>query len=245
MPKVQLAIFVLDASGSMAANVTGYAPGTTKAWQIEEVLLKPLSEPLETAADRKLVLNNCGVIARLQHSARKDYIDMTVIRFDTGVKIETPQSITSFTLSPAGTLLTPPTPHYELNGKPFDLLDGLGGGTNITRALEVANDMKEQYIKYWTQQGPQYEPYVTVILMSDMLQTEGQPNDPLRIAATIKANQMVGGRPQTLLTCVAFGDDANEALMKQLATAPEWGIKTTKPADLRNFFLASATAQVG
>lgn len=250
MPAVQLAIFVLDASGSMGGTVSGAPPGTTKAWQIEEMLCLPLPEPLEKAEDKKAVLENCGVIARLQQSRRKDFIDLAIIRYDTKAEVvEKPQPITDWELSPPGTRLSPPTnvssPRYMLGGKPFNLLDGMGGATDIAVGLQEANRMKEAYLNLYQQQGGQYEPFVTIVLMSDMLHNEGPANAPLKVAAEIKRTVEIRGRPQVLLAAAAFGDDADLNLMQQIASGPEYAIKTTNPIELRKFFLASATAQLG
>lgn len=249
MPAVQLAIFVLDASGSMGESVGGAPAGTTKAWQIEEMLCLPLPEPLEKAEDRKAALENCGVIARLQQSRRRDFIDLAIIRYDTRVRVEIPRPIAEWELSPPGTRLNPPTdassPRYILGGKPFNLLDGMGGATDIAAGLQEANRMKEEYLKFYHQQGPQYEPFVTIILMSDMLHNEGPANAPLIIAAEIKRTVEMRGRPQVLLAAAAFGDDADLNLMQQIASGPDYAIKTPSPIELRRFFLASATAQLG
>lgn len=247
MAAVQLAIFVLDSSGSMGWS------SPTKAWQIEEMLCLPLSEPWETAEDRQAVLNNCGVIARLQHSRRKDYIDLGIIRYDTTIKIDDPRPITEWELSPPGTRLTPPSdpndtisPRYMLSGKPFNLLSGMGGGTDIAKGLQIANDMKEQYLKFYQQpENSHNEAYVSIILMSDMLNTEGTANAPLKVAAEIKRTVEMRGRPQVLLAAVAFGEDADLSLMKQIASGDEFAIKTNDPKELRDFFLRSATAQLG
>lgn len=74
MPVLQLTLLVLDVSSSMGDKVLNASNGTTKAWQIEEDICRPLMGHWETANDRRELLSpqNCGLIARLQHSQRKD-----------------------------------------------------------------------------------------------------------------------------------------------------------------------------
>lgn len=250
MPAVQLGIFVLDASGSMNDPIAGAPPGTTKAWQIEEMLCRPLPESMETAEDRKAALDNCGVIARLQESQRKDFIDLGIIRYDTHQKIyQDVRPVLEWELSPPGTKLEPPKkatdPRYHLGGQPFNLVEGMGGGTNIAVGLSEANNMTEAYLKHYAEQGSNFEPFITIILMSDLLQNVGAANEPLKIAAQIKRGVEQRGRPQVLLAAAAFGDDADLDLMKQIASGPEFAIKTTDPTELRKFFLASMISQLG
>lgn len=247
MPAVQLVILVLDASGSMSSAVKGMPSGTTKAWQIEDMLCRPLREPLEAAEDKKAVLEECGIIARLQQSRRAGNIDLAIVRYDTRVKVETPKPIVEWELSPIGTRLSPDgtMSHYILGGQPFDLLDGMGGATDIAAGLREANRMKDEYLKFYQQQGAQYEPFVTIILMSDALHNEGPANSPLTVAVEIKRTVELRGRPQVLLAAAAFGDDADLKLMQQIASDAEYSIKTLDPAELKKFFLSSATSQLG
>lgn len=247
MAAVQLAIFVLDASGSMNLEVAGAPQKTTKAWQIEEMLCLPLSEPLATASDRKAVLDTCGVMARLQNSQRADFIDVGIVRYDTRVKVyQEVRPITEWELSPPGTKLDPNQgQHYLLGGEPFDLLANMGGWTDIAAGLQEANEMKNAYIEHYQNQ-PGYEAFVTIILMSDMQPNVGAVNAPLKVAAEIKNTTITPrGREQTLLAAVAFGDDADLDLMRQIATSTDYAMKTTDPQELRNFFLKSASAQLG
>lgn len=250
MPAVQFAILVLDASGSMGEQVKGEPKGTTKAWQIEEMLCRPLPEPIETAEDKQAVLENCGFIARVQQSRRKDFIDLGIVRYDTKAEVyQDVRPIGEWELSPPATKLSPPQsasdPRYILGGQPFNLLAGKGGRTNIVKGLEEAQKMAEAYLKHWQQQGSQYEPFITIILMSDLLHNEGSPHEPVRVANEIKRNATLRGRPQVLLAGAAFGDDADLSLMQQIAAGPDYAIKTTDPRELRKFFLASASAQLG
>src|SRR4051794_36876044 len=109
MAAVQLAILVLDASGSMSDAVANTPPGTTKAWQIEEMLCLPLSAPLEPAVDRQLLRATCGFIERLKHSQHRNHIDLGIIRYDTSAEpYGKPLPVTERELSPTGTKLAPP-----------------------------------------------------------------------------------------------------------------------------------------
>ena len=252
MPAVQLGIFVLDASGSMNDPIADEPPGTTKAWQIEEMLCRPLPESMETAADRKAALNNCGIIARLQESKRRDFIDLGIIRYDTHAEVyQEVRPILEWELSPPGTKLNPPTSsstdRYMLGGEMLDLMKEMGGATNIAVGLAEANKMKDAYLKHWDEQEGNFEPYITIILMSDLLQNVGTASEPLDIAAKIKrtVNDPKRNREQVLLATAAFGDNADLELMKQIATDPKYAVKTTDPVKLREFFLKSLTIQLG
>lgn len=244
MPALQLAILVLDASGSMSVEVSGVPQGTTKAWQIEDMLLRPLPQSWETADDRRELLLNCGLIARLQHSQRKDNIDMGLIRYDNTAEVYQGniRPITDWELSQPAPQLTPPN-HYMLGGQTFDLLQGKGGGTNIVSGLEAAEFMKDEWLN--KNQTGNNECFVTILLMSDMLHNEGSPHEPVKVATRIKRNVILRERPQVLLAAAAFGDDADLSLMTQIASGQEYAVKTTDPIKLRDFFLSSLSAQQG
>lgn len=78
-----------------------------------------------------------------------------------------------------------------------------------------------------------------------MLHNEGSPHEPVKVATRIKRNVILRERPQVLLAAAAFGDDADLGLMTQIASAPEYAVKTTDPVKLRDFFLSSLSAQQG
>jgi len=246
MPYVQLAIFVLDASGSMADPVAGAPHGTTKAWQIEEMLCLPLPKPLEGVKeleDKREVLEQCGVIARLQASSYASYIYLAIIRYDTKAVIDGVKFVKEWTLSPIGTKLEPPkdasSPRYLLDGKTFDLLSGLGGATNIACGLREARNMANDFIEFQKKAG--FTPLVSIVLMSDMLHNEGPKEDTLSVAKEIRQTPKINERPQILLAAVAFGDDADLNLMEEIAGDSRYALKTTNPVELRRFFIASAT----
>lgn len=244
MPALQLAIFVLDASGSMGSEIVGAPKGTTKAWQIEDMLCRPLPQSWESADDRRELLLNCGLVARLQHSQRKDNIDMGVIRYDNDAEVYRGSifPIADWELSQPAPPLTAPN-HYELGGQTFDLLSGKGGGTNIVAGLEAAEVMKDTWLN--ANQSGNNECFVTILLMSDMLHNEGSSHEPVQVATRIKRNVMLRNRPQVLLAAAAFGDDADLNLMTQIASGSEYAVKTTDPIKLRDFFLNSLSAQQG
>jgi hypothetical protein len=265
MPAIQLGILLLDASGSMAGPVSGAPGAETKAWQIEQMLCSPLAEPLGPEVDRAALLDDCGLIAQLQASKRAESIDLTVIRFDHEV-VPYPvqgklyQPIEDWSLSPAGTRLEPQPPRggerYWLGGRPFNLLDGMGGMTSIAGALEYADKVARSWIEFQEQALPMYDPLVTIMLMSDMWVDE-EPRDKngahrvraIEVAQEIKRTAMVTDRdrPQVLLAAAAFGNDADIDLMRRLASpgppeAPEkYSLRTANPPDLRLFFLTSMT----
>lgn len=244
MPALQLAVFVLDASGSMSSEIVGAPKGTTKAWQIEDMLCRPLPQSWESADDRRELLLNCGLVARLQHSQRKDNVDMGIIRYDNSAEVYRGNifPITDWQLSQPAPQLTPPN-HYELGGQTFDLLSGKGGGTNIIAGLEAAEVMKDAWLT--ANQSGNNECFVTILLMSDMLHNEGSSHEPVQVATRIKRNVMLRNRPQVLLAAAAFGDDADLNLMTQIASGSEFAVKTTDPIKLRDFFLNSLSAQQG
>lgn len=260
MPAVQLGIFVLDASGSMSDSISGESSETTKAWQVEEMLCLPLEKPRETAEDFRELLETCGVVSRLQHSQRADYIDMAVIRFGVDAELYVPagapldepaQPVRGWELSPPGTKLDPASgQHYILGGRPFDLRTDIdGSGTSIRAGLALADDLAQKWIEK-QEEDPSVEPFVSIVLMSDMLNNEGHESDLLQIATEIKTSKVLRDRPQTLLAAAAYGHNANLDLMQQLATSGpaeqphKYAIKTSNPKELRGFYLASMSAQV-
>ena len=261
MPVAQLGLLVLDASGSMgelvAATPDGQPlpPNTTKQWLVEEMLARPLRATQQDAEDWRSVLDDCGLVARMQNSANKRMTELGIIRFD-----EEPEPywevrpVLEWELSPVGTRLDPPQvrdPHqrnagegYRLGPTELDLLANRGGGTDIAAGLRYADQVAKAWVSHMSTQFPNTDPLVSIVLMSDMLEVMGDPQQVLEVANQIKTNQELGGRPQILLCAAAFGEGTkvNLPFMQQLATPDpdnKWSMHTTDPTDLRRFFLKS------
>lgn len=244
MPVIQLVILVLDASGSMAGNISN--SGITKARIVEDLICRPLHETLDSTQDKALVLQNCGLVARLQSTMRRDTTDLGIIRFDTSAEVwqNEIRPVLEWELSPVGTdLSTSQSGHYILGGQPFDLLAGKGGGSNIASALRLAHDMARDYVEHWLYQKGDFDPFVSIVLTSDMLLNEGSSQEIISIASQIKKSSMRSGQKRILLAAAAIGDDADIGLMREIASAPDYSVSVLNQNTLRSFVLSSISSQ--
>jgi hypothetical protein len=234
---------------------------TTKAWLIEDMLARPLREPRSAGSDYQALLRDCGLVARLKASANKDVTDLAVIRFDTKAELYWDvHPVLDWTLCPDGTRKGPPElriPHrrdpgegYLLGPGEMDLLEGMGGWTDIACGLKYADEIADSWLAHHTENSPGYDLFVSILLLSDMQQTERTTQDVLGVATKIKLNVELGGRPRVMLCCAAFGENADLALMRQIATPGrpnhdpnEFAIQTLDTSKLRDFFLASLLAK--
>ncbi len=97
------------------------------------------------------------------------------------------------------------------------------GGTNITAGLDAARELLERLGA--EEQAKALRP-VTVLF------SDGQHNvgaDPRDAARRLKE--------KSILVTVAYGDDADETLLRELATSPEHFYRCAKGDDLRTFFM--------
>jgi len=122
-------------------------------------------------------------------------------------------------------------PHCDPLGD-YDPTVGHGGATAIGDALLAARQVGEEFL---AQQGP-YPRQVVIVLMSDGGQCHG--SDPRQVVQQIKSNDRI-----TIATC-AFGNDADEELMKDLATDLGKYLHAYNLKQLRDFFLATMTTAV-
>lgn len=109
-------------------------------------------------------------------------------------------------------------------------VDAAGGGaTNITLAIERAGEIAD---KFAVDENLEAEERVPVII----LLTDGKHNTggfPDQIADKINSKY-------TLAT-VAYGEKADENLLKDIAKSEEYFVRTNDPEELRNFFYRSST----
>lgn len=262
MSVVQLGILVLDASGSMGLDA---GDGSIKARQIEEMVCKPLSICIERAEDPLAVLNEAGLIARLQESTTADFTDLAIIRYDDRAEVYrgvNPKPVNEYTLSPFGTVISNgSSERYMLDGAPFDLLEGMEGQTDIAAALHMAGALATDWVALMESDG--HEPFVSIVLMTDghHYSKNHSVNDVTSMATRIKSNKQLQGRPQVLIATAAFGDKADEPLLKTIATPRQHALvddgftqpgdvidqhcfyaKTRSSLTLREFFLKSLMA---
>jgi len=166
-----------------------------------------------------------GLIQRLRKSTRAHEISLAIVTFDHRVKV-----------------LLNPTPVLRLDpaSVKLDLLRRHGGSTAIGDALRTAGIIAEQFLAQEEEDIPRY---VTILLMSDGQNNSGE--DPLTVANAIKGRARdKAGRPEIVIATAAYGDDADEETLRQIATQiPEqpdkFFAKVQTGEQLRQFFIAS------
>lgn len=117
-------------------------------------------------------------------------------------------------------------PATVLNGKLSSLSVGLlGGSTNITAALEDATSILEN--SHQQQEGIAYLRPVVLMFTDGCHNGDVHPRD---VATRLK---------QTAdLVCIAFGNDADEALLRELASTPQHFYRCSSGRELRAFLAA-------
>lgn len=252
-PATQLGILVLDASGSMSLDPETLDPPTGtdkvyKAWQVEEAVCRPLSRGPEMFGDQADAFRDAGLIARLQESkVYRSLAWIAIIRFDTEADLYLDaKRARDITLDDYGTIKQPPD-HFSIEGKPFMLLDGKGNRTNIASGLALAHHVSQNWLEHQKGQGNEDNAFVTILLMSDMRNTEGPQDEAIRVAQVINQNRELAAkgspRPQVVLAGAAYGKNADIRLMRQLATPGPYAEETPTPQKLRDFFLRTMTGQ--
>jgi len=103
-----------------------------------------------------------------------------------------------------------------------------GDCTNITLALQKAKEIADRFMVDNSINAK--ERVVVIILLSDGIHNTGEP--PFKIANEINSKY-------TLAT-VAYGKDADTALLKDIAKSKEYYTETDDPKELRNFFIRSS-----
>lgn len=217
-PKSLEELGILVVDGSGSMADIEKASGKKKAEVVEQHLVKDQESLLE----------------RLKGSTRRQEISLALVTFDhRDVKRRDATEVEK---------LTP----GDLS---LDLLKLHGGNTAIGRALQTADEIAQQFIA-----GEQRLPrFVTILLMSDGQETEN--TDPIGVAGQIlqraKFKQIAGyvvSRPDIVIAVAAYGDDADDNTLRQIATQlPDQPDKffrhVNSGAELREFFIESmATA---
>lgn len=98
----------------------------------------------------------------------------------------------------------------------------VGTGTNLTAGLELALDLIERSLK----DGRQWARPVVVLMTDGHHNASG--SSPESVAGKIKAKGD--------LVAVAFGADADMALLRKLATSSKLAVRCSNGAELRKFF---------
>lgn len=117
------------------------------------------------------------------------------------------------------TVVNPWTQASELEGRIRPL--AIDSATNMTAALEMALNELDTHKR---EAGKQYLRPV-VLFFTDGCFNEG--GSPVVVAAELKA--------KADLVTVAFGDDADEDLLRELASSPQHFYRVNNGAELRNF----------
>ncbi|MFZ1472275.1 MAG: vWA domain-containing protein [Anaerolineae bacterium] len=214
----QLALFVLDRSGSMGMDEPAIS-GLKKYEAVRKHVLDP---------DEKE-----GCIAKLRAGGLKEGMYVGVIAFDD--KVDPPLLLPTKVVAITESMLDPDrfTPRGE---------------TAIGLALNEAHKMARDFL---AQADPLVQRLVTILLMSDGRNTSGP--DPVTSAAEIKNTarsvEAYGGRPEIVIAAAAYGPDADEVVLRQIATPPWPGCKYAElfkrvgtGAELRNWLVGTATA---
>ena len=184
------------------------------------------------AVEDHLIRAQDSLFARLKGGTRRHEISLALVTFDNrDEKRCDPTELAQ--LTPADLTL--------------DLLREHGGSTAIGRALETAGEIAQQFIA-----GEQRVPrFVTILLMSDGGETEN--TDPVGQARQIhqqaKPKQIAGRptqRPDITIAVAAYGDDADENTLRQIATqlpdhADKFFKRVQSGTELRDFFIGSMT----
>ncbi len=150
------------------------------------------------------------LVAELAQPSNKDGFNIAVVDFSTRSKVV--HKLEKAT---------------ALNGRVAPLSVGLfGGSTNITAGLEDALNILEE-AEIGRQEGVSYLRPV-VILFTDGQHNEGPP--PHDVANRLKQ--------KADLVTVAFGSDADEGLMRDLASTPQHFYRCKTGRELRSFLAA-------
>ncbi len=172
-----------------------------------------------------------GLLARLRASRTRDAFYVALVTFDDRVDVA-----------------LHPTPVTQVADDDFDidLLVKHGQSTAIGKALREAVALGRAWI---AQADPDIPRVVTICLLSDGQETAG--SDPLGEAQAVKSGPPEPrlGRPAITIASCAYGDDADEATLRSIAsTGPDGSplfLRSDSGERIRDFFLRSITSAVG
>lgn len=112
--------------------------------------------------------------------------------------------------------------------------DVVGGGmTNIHEALIWGHDIAQKFLNDSKIPGEYNSKKVIIFLLSDGMHNSG--DDPREIAMKIKNKQI------TIVT-VAYGNQADRAMLRDLSSGKEFYLETSDPERLREFFISTTLA---
>lgn len=219
----ELAILCIDISSSMSEPVNEKTPGTSKADDVS-----------------KHICDRDGLLHRLATGTNRRSYHVGFVLFDHGVKQALPHPLVESEDAPAEFYhIIPKEEFYKHTGT-----------TNIARALSCAAAMALGWLGDPVARGRARLPLrvATILLFTDGDDTAG--SDPEAEAARIKGlsptlpgplARALGERKALTIATVAYGDGADKALLKSIASAPRFftEVEAGKGEDLRDFFLAS------
>jgi Mg-chelatase subunit ChlD len=162
----------------------------------------------ENNKDRAASDATFGLCQELALPVNKDGFEVAVIHFSTTAKVVHPFEL-------ASSLISHLQPHK---------VGLLAGETNVTAALELARQLLQPGpVQASTMAMPYVRPLV--VLMSDGRHNCGP--SPIPVAEDLKASADI--------LAVAFGDDADESMLRAIAT-PQLSVRCRTGADLRCYF---------
>jgi hypothetical protein len=120
----------------------------------------------------------------------------------------------------------------------LDLLQSHGSVTAVGDALARAGQIAEQFLQGEDAAIPRY---VVILLMSDGQSNHG--SDPLQVANQLKArfDQIKAHGPEMTLAAAAYGDDAAEDTLRQIASGSDYYKRVKTGSELRDFFFSSVS----
>ena len=176
-----------------------------------EVFVRDRSGSMNGQKAKDASAASLDLVAELAESANKDGFYVAIVDFASNAKTVHELEKATF-----------------LNGNVTPLSVGLfGGSTNITSGLEDALSILENAEKHEYQEGVTFLRPVAIIF-SDGCHNVGP--DPHGVATRLKG--------LADLVTVAFGTDADEVLLRSLATSPQHFYRCTSGRELRSFLAA-------
>lgn len=163
------------------------------------------------------------LLDRLQSSDMADQFLLAAVTFD--ARVECPLLPAAVNEMDEGDLI-------------LDLLHCHGGVTAVGDALARAGEMAEQFLQGEDDAIPRY---VVILLMSDGQSNHG--TDPLPVAQQLKTRfaQSKAHGPELTVAAAAYGDDADEGMLRQIASGSSFFTRVKSGSELRDFFFSSVS----
>ena len=163
------------------------------------------------------------VVGRMQISDMNEQFMISLVTFDDNVKCPIPPTYVN---------------DVDDSDLEIDLLEMHGRNTAIGDALEKARQIAEDFLADEDPDGA-IPRYVVILLMSDGQNNSGA--DPRVIAQQIKDQFTETKRhgPQLVLATAGYGDDADENLLREIASGEDNYKRVEDGEALRDFFIAT------